>query len=497
MNFIKDSIFGRPDEPEKLKKKIPGPGVPILGDLPTATKWTLANPGKLPMHRTLELHGQFGPVYSFGVGSATFVIVGDPAMFRQVLTHEDFQEHINLPFLKTFGARKGIFMADYERWKVHRRFSHRILRDLGFGKIQMQDNILREATHLVDDLRSRCSEPVETRAAMSCAVSNVINQLVFGKRFDYSEPEFARQLDSARMVTNISLTLVFFPMMFPWLEGHPDVMKALPGSASFAEGYAFIKAFCKREIAWHKEKLDFNNNEADQPEDFITAFLREQVHQDPESEHYFTDDDLCDIVADFFVAGTDTTAVALTWAALLLAKHQDVQDQVRAELFYLGDTILEKQAGLHYTRAFWDEVLRFCMLVPLNMRHSVRETSVGGYRIPADTVVGANAYAVSRNAELFPEPEAFRPARFLDAEGCYCRSPAMDGLVFGAGKRGCMGESLARMEMLVFLASLVQNFQLELPEKERPRFSEIFIGEDGAVHQPKQHRILFTELHRD
>uniref|UniRef100_A0A1I8H312 Cytochrome P450 n=1 Tax=Macrostomum lignano TaxID=282301 RepID=A0A1I8H312_9PLAT len=480
MNFIKDSIFGRPDEPEKLKKKIPGPGVPILGDLPTATKWTLANPGKLPMHRTLELHGQFGPVYSFGVGSATFVIVGDPAMFRQVLTHEDFQEHINLPFLKTFGARKGIFMADYERWKVHRRFSHRILRDLGFGKIQMQDNILREATHLVDDLRSRCSEPVETRAAMSCAVSNVINQLVFGKRFDYSEPEFARQLDSARMVTNISLTLV--PCRAP-----PASPRATPSSRPSASARS----------PGTRRSLDFNNNEADQPEDFITAFLREQVHQDPDSEHYFTDDDLCDIVADFFVAGTDTTAVALTWAALLLAKHQDVQDKVRAELFYLGDTILEKQAGLHYTRAFWDEVLRFCMLVPLNMRHSVRETSVGGYRIPADTVVGANAYAVSRNAELFPEPETFRPARFLDAEGCYCRSPGMDGLVFGAGKRGCMGESLARMEMLVFLASLVQNFQLELPEKERPRFSEIFIGEDGAVHQPKQHRILFTELPRD
>uniref|UniRef100_A0A1I8FPW8 Protein kinase domain-containing protein n=1 Tax=Macrostomum lignano TaxID=282301 RepID=A0A1I8FPW8_9PLAT len=458
MNFIKDSIFGRPDERRSSRRRSRDPEWRFWATCrpPPSGRWRTR--GKLPMHRTLELHGQFGPVYSFGVRLGHLRDRRRPGHVPPGAHH--------LPFLKTFAARKGIFMATDEALEGAPPVqpSHPARPGLRQDPRCRTTSSVRQLTWWTIS-RVAMLGAAETRAAMSalspCPTSSTsfgVRQAVRLQRAGVRQASWT----APAMVTNISLTLVFFPMMFPWLEGHPDVMKALP--APFAEGYAFIKAFCKREIAWHKEKLDFNNNEADQPEDFITAFPPRAGAPDPDSEHYFTDDDLCDIVADFFVAGTDTTAGALTWAALATGQAPGRAGQSpRAELFYLGDTILEKQARLPlHPAAFWDEVLRFCMLVPLNMRHSRRRATV----IPADTVVGAKRLRGCRaNAELFPNrdvPAGAVPGR----RGLLLPQPAMDGLVFGAGQAGLHGrEPRPHGECWSSWPALVQNFQLELPER--------------------------------
>lgn len=113
---------------------------------------------------------------------------------------------------------------------------------------------------------------------------------------------------------------------------------------------------------------------------------------------------------------------------------------------------------------------------------------MNGYTIPAGAQVIPNIQSVHMCPELWDKPEEFNPERFIGADGRVHRPDFY--MPFGVGRRRCMGDTLARMEVFLYFACLMHSFDISLPENE-PVPS--LVGTTGAVINPQAVKICFTK----
>ena len=171
------------------------------------------------------------------------------------------------------------------------------------------------------------------------------------------------------------------------------------------------------------------------------------------------------------VAGVYTTSTTLSCFINILYHHPDIQEKMRKEVMdVIGSSCnpsIKDQDNLPYLRATILEIGRFASIVPFAVPHKTLQTStIGQYTIPKDVEVWVNLWAMHHDEELWDEPFAFKPERFLDAEG---QLVAVDHpnrrnvMPFGAGHRICVGEVFALNRMFLIMARILQNFTI-LPE---------------------------------
>ena len=180
-----------------------------------------------------------------------------------------------------------------------------------------------------------------------------------------------------------------------------------------------------------------------------------------------TDEQLRDECLTIFLAGHETTANALTWTWYLLSEHPDVEARMHAEIDALGGVAptCEDLPRLPYTRMVLAESMRLYPPAYALGRRSMVPYDVGGYRLPARTVVFVSQYLVHRDPRWWPEPERFRPERFSPAESE--SRPKFAYFPFGAGTRVCIGEQFAWMEGVLCLASIARRWRLRLDPAQR------------------------------
>ncbi len=181
---------------------------------------------------------------------------------------------------------------------------------------------------------------------------------------------------------------------------------------------------------------------------------------DPETGQVLSDDDICNDLLIFMLAGHDTTATALTYALWILGHHPDVQNRVAAEVAALGERELVPADITHlgYTIQVLHEALRLCPPAAGVGRLAVREIAVDGHRIEAGTLVAVGIYALHRDPEIWPEPDKFDPDRFSPEQ-----TAARDRwhfLPFAGGPRSCIGEHFARLETTLALATIIRSVQV-------------------------------------
>jgi cytochrome P450 len=195
--------------------------------------------------------------------------------------------------------------------------------------------------------------------------------------------------------------------------------------------------------------------------DFLSAMLD---LRDPETGiRLLTDTQVRDEAMTIFAAGHETIGTALAWTWYLLAQHPEVEERLHREL----DTVLAGRTPvandvcqLPYTGMVLSESMRIYPPVWLMVRRPVHDFTLGEFTLPAGCYIHVSPYLTHRDPRSFPNPEKFDPERWTP-EGIAGR-PKYNYFPFGAGSRRCIGETFARMEGVLVLATLAQRWRLRL-----------------------------------
>jgi cytochrome P450 len=186
--------------------------------------------------------------------------------------------------------------------------------------------------------------------------------------------------------------------------------------------------------------------------DDVLSLLIQARHEDGSP---MRDAEMRDELLTQLVAGHETTATALSWAVERLCRHPEKLARLRAEAE--GDSD-------EYVTATIQETLRLRPVIPIVIRRLTEPVEIAGYELPAGVAVTPSVYMIHRNPQVYPDPDEFRPERFLDSPpGTYTWIP------FGGGVRRCLGAAFAQFETVVELRELVRRFEVApyRPQPER------------------------------
>ncbi|XP_045635645.1 cytochrome P450 2D15 isoform X1 [Ursus americanus] len=418
-----------------------------------------------------QLRHRFGNVFSLQLAWTPVVVLNGLDAVREALVchSEDTADRPPMPIYEHLGFgphSQGVILARYGReWREQRRFSLSMLRNLGLGKKSLEQWVAEEASCLCEAFADHAGRPFSPRALVDKAVSNVISSLTFGRRFEYDDPRFLKLLD--RLQAGVEEDQGF---LHEFLNSIPVLLR-IPGLAS--KVFSAQKAFMALTDELIQEcRMTWDPTQP--PRDLTDGFLEEMEKSSPVSmaqakgspESSFNDENLRMVISDLFAAGMVSTSTTLTWALLLMILHPDVQRRVQQEIDEVIGRVQRPEMGdqtrMPFTMAVVHEVQRFGDIVPLGLPHMTsRDTEVQGFLIPKGTRIITNLSSVLKDEKIWKKPFRFYPEHFLDAQGRFVKQEAF--MPFSAGRRVCLGEPLARMELFLFFTCLLQRFSFSVP----------------------------------
>ncbi|KAM4840171.1 cytochrome P450 2C5-like isoform 2-T2 [Urocitellus parryii] len=399
----------------------------------------------------------YGPVFTLYLGMKPIVVLhGYEAVKEALVDHgEEFAGRDCIPILKRSKKNFGIVFSNGKTWKEIRRFSLMTLRNLGMGKRSIEDRVQEEARCLVEELRKTNGSPCDPTFILDCAPCNVICSIIFKNRYDYQDPDFLTLMN--KFNENMRIMTSTWAQVY---NNFPALIDYLPGSHHILfKNIDYIINYILEKVKEHEESLDVND-----PRDFIDCFLIKMAQEKDNQGLEYTYDNLVTAAFDLFGAGTETTSTTLRYALLLLLKHPQVTAKVQEETqSVIGrhcSPCMQDRSRMPYTDAVLYEIQRYIDLLPVNLPHAVTcDVKFRNYLIPKGTAIWTSLTSVLHDNTEFPHPEILDPGHFLDEHGNLKKSDYF--MPFSSGKRMCVGESLARMELFLFLTTILQHFHLK------------------------------------
>lgn len=432
-----------------------------------------------------EMRAKYGDVFRITRFGRHFIYVNGMENLREIFIKraDAFSDRPSNYHTEYILKGHGILASSGTIWKEHRTFALTTLRGFGFGRRCLESQIMEEVTCLSDKIAALDGKPFDPNEYIHVSVSNVMCSIAFGKRYEHSDADFQHMLT---LVTKL-LIVPRRPVlgMFPFLGKLPgDFFGAKELHAIEDE----VKDFVGRIISEHKESFDGENIR-----DYIDAFLLEQTKHQNNEDSTFSEEQLVCTLRDFFLAGSETTTTTLKWSWAFLVNHPEIQSKMRAEI---DDVIGSRPVSLAdrdkmpFTDAVLTETLRAGNIAPFALPHTASyDVNWNGYLIPKGATIWPCLDSVMNDDDMFTDPEHFKPERFLDSEGKRLGNEK-SVISFSLGRRVCLGESLARMEMFLFLVTIIQRFELKpSPTHRIPSLH----GVVGTAHAPRPYHICAIE----
>jgi len=389
--------------------------------------------------RFLEGVARHGDVARFRLGPVFVYLVNDPDLIRSVLVTRADAYHKGRALER---ARRllgqGLLTSEGALHLRQRRLMqpafHRE-RIAGYG-----ETMVRYAGRAAE--RWKAGETIDVHKEMVALTLAIVGKTLFDADVEEEADEIGKALTEA-------LELFQRLLMVPYgefLEKLP-----IPSTLRFRSARRRLDATIARLIAERRR------NPRDR-KDLLTLLL---LAQDTEGDGGgMTDTQLRDEAMTIFLAGHETTANAMAWTWHLLSQNPEAEGRLHEEL----DRVLEGRAPgvadlprLRYTEMVLSESMRLFPPAWILGRRAIVDHELGGYRIPAGSIVLLSQWITHRDARYFPDPLRFDPQRFT-AEAQAAR-PRFSYFPFGGGPRVCIGEGFAWMEGVLVLATIARRWR--------------------------------------
>ncbi|KAJ3594071.1 hypothetical protein NHX12_006403 [Muraenolepis orangiensis] len=444
--------------PEGLRR-LPGPKpLPIIGNV--------LELGSRPYLSLTAMAERYGHVFQIQIGMRPVVVLSGIDMVRQALIKqgEDFAGRPDLYSFKFVNDGKSLaFSTDQAGvWRARRKLAMSALRS--FSTLEgttpeyccmLEEHVCKEGDYLIKQLTNvmQAEGSFDPFRHIVVSVANVICGMCFGRRYDHEDQELVSLVnlsDEFGMVVGSGNPADFIPLL-----------RFLPSATMkrFVDLNNRFMTFVQKIVTDH-----YNTYDKENIRDITDSLIDhcEDRKLDENSNIQVSDEKIVGIVNDLFGAGFDTISTALSWSVMYLVAHPEIQDRLHQELKdKVGldrSPVLSDKPNLPILEAFILEIFRHSSFLPFTIPHcTTKNTSLDGYFIPKDTCVFINQWQINHDPELWKDPSTFNPDRFLSDDGV--ELDKLEGekvMIFGMGKRRCIGEMIARNEVYLFLAILVQ-----------------------------------------
>ncbi len=431
----------------------PGPSpLPLVGNLPTIGLGKAIGLGPQPHVRMAELAEEFGDVMTLSLGREPWVVLSSPEVVHEafITKASDFSGR---PMVPSMSISAGGGKAGFARAQLTPEL--KCLRQAAFANFFGAERTRaaaagfeEEAELMARHLVASSSSPggAALRPALRRAVTNMVLRYCFSTRVPH-----ATELAEAQPRGNAYSELCeVVEDIWDSLTATTTTMADLVASEALTEGLytPLRRAVSRRDrlirqiVAQRRvqRRQRAGKHGALAGHDMLDALLDARL----------SDDEILYSLVDMFVAGVNTVSTTLEWLLLLLTKHPQVQARARS-----AARACASRERAPYVSAVLKEVMRAKppLLLP---RQAVKDSTIGGYAVPAGRIVLANNWALTQGAAWWHAPEAFRPERWLEEEARLDGSSACKFIPYSVGQRACPGSRLAETELSAVAHTLLR-----------------------------------------
>jgi cytochrome P450 family 135 len=384
-----------------------------------------------------QLHRRHGDMFTLQIANeGTWVFLAHPDAVKQVFTgdprllHAGDANRILLPLL----GHHSVLLLDDE---AHMRQRKLMLPPFHGERMRRYQHVMAEAAR--DEIeRWPLGEPYAVRDATQRITLEVIMRTVFGVQDEKRRARLMAILGHALEWGGDPKRMAMLAVLGPRNAASSRMFRRVRGPAD---------ELIYQEIHERRRAPDLGER------DDVLSMLLQARHDDGSP---MSDEELRDELMTLLVAGHETTASSLAWAVERLVRHPEALAFLREET---------DAGGSEYADAVCKETLRLRPILSLVVRRLKEPMEIGGRHLPAGVTVAPCIYLVHRRPDVYPDPLAFRPERFLETSaGTYTWFP------FGGGVRRCLGASFALFEMRIVLQELVARLDLRATDPRPERF---------------------------
>uniref|UniRef100_A0A3P8UHU4 Cytochrome P450, family 1, subfamily C, polypeptide 2 n=1 Tax=Cynoglossus semilaevis TaxID=244447 RepID=A0A3P8UHU4_CYNSE len=442
----------------RQKRRLPGPFAwPVVGNAMQL--------GQTPHTTFARLAKKYGSVYQIRLGRSDIVVLnGDKAIRQALIEHStEFAGRPNFISFQSVGGGKSMTFTTYSKqWKMHRKIAQSTIRAFSSANSQtkaaFEQQIVAEAAELVEIFLklSAGGQYFNPGHELTVAAANAICALCFGKRYGHNDAEFRALLEKVDQFGQTVGAGSLVDVM-PWLQSFPNPVRSVFENFKTVNREFF--SFIQSKVKEHRETFD-----PEVTRDMSDAIIG--IIDRGDDREGLTPDHTEGTVSDLIGAGLDTVSAALSWMTLLLVKYPEIQTRLHT----LMDQVvgperlpsMQDRDNLAYLDAFIYETMRFTSFVPVTIPHcTTSDVTVDGLRIPKETVVFINQWSVNHDPLKWKDPHLFDPSRFLDENGSLDKDVTSRVMIFSLGKRRCIGDQVAKVEIFLFLSVLIHQCSLE------------------------------------
>ncbi|XP_047361038.1 cytochrome P450 4C1-like [Vespa velutina] len=437
----------------------------------------------------LNIGWNYDSLWRIWIGTKLLVIINNPEYIKKVLNNPNITEKSEeYKYMKSF-AGNGLICSPAKIWNPHRKILNEV-----FHKKYLNfyvDVLVNHSVVLMEKLETLVGEEIDVcHYVFRCAL-DIIYDSLFDTQVNSLTDENCKLDETIHCLMDITVQRIFKIWLQPNIIFRNTAMgKKFQTCASYLNDIASNIIKEKKESMLRSIiKRELKEENSEQNPRILLDYLFESSHEGRK----YSEQDIRDEINTMVIAGSDTSAVTISFVLLMLATFPHIQNEVYDELYQIYGSSDPKYVPITYDdiarmkllERVIKETLRLFPPGPIVARKVTQDIEVTkNLTIPKGSTVGFLIYKTHRNEKYWPQPLVFDPDRFLPG-----RNSSACFFPFSYGKRNCIGQIFAMLEMKVIITTLIRKFIIKIDQPKA--IEEISIKMDVTIKPAKPIRLKF------